>query len=94
MSSTIQFVGGPLDGEQREWTTARYVTIPDAKDMVHVYVPRWGETRMLFGEHTYEMRSYAIGGEVAHQLHYVGYRKPTIGEGMVQIGDGKVVLHE
>ena len=90
----IQYVGGPMNGEQRESTTARYVTIPDAKDMAHVYLPRWGETRMLFGEHAYEMKSCASGAEVVHQLHYVGYRKPTVGEGMVVIGDGKVVLHE
>lgn len=85
MTETVQFVGGPLDGRHYGWTTARYVNVPDAKDMIHVWVDRWGEMTTLFGEHTYEMKAYRRGDECRHQLEYVGYKKPVLGDGMVEV---------
>jgi hypothetical protein len=91
---TVKFVGGPKDGEEYAWTTARWVTIPDAKDTIHV-VYGDGETGTLFGEHTYEMKCYATGPLLKHwQLEHVGYKPPVLREGMRQIGDGRAVFHE
>jgi len=90
----VKFVGGPKDGEDHPWTTARWVSIPDAKDMIHVVYDD-GETGTLFGGHTYEMKCYATGPIMRHwQLEYVGYKPPVLRGGMRQIGDGRAVFHE
>ncbi len=79
----IRFVGGPCDGEDYAWTTARWVTIPDAKDTIHVIYAD-GETGTLFGQHTYEMKCYAKSdfSDRKYQLEYIGYEKPVLGNGM------------
>jgi len=80
---TVKFVGGPKDGEDYPLTAARYVKVPDAKDMIHV-IHSDGETGTLFGEHTYEMKCYAKGdfSDRKYQLEYIGYEKPVLRNGM------------
>jgi hypothetical protein len=91
---TVKFVGGPKDGDDCPWTTARWVSIPDAKDMIHV-VYADGETGTLFGEHTYEMKCYATGPLLKHwQLEYVVYKPPVLRDGMRRTGDGRAVFHQ
>lgn len=68
------FVGGPLDGQARAWSTARFLNVPDAKDMVTVVQD--GEARTLFGQHTYELNCYAKDGEKVYRWDYVGYKPP------------------
>lgn len=83
--NTVQFVGGPMCGREHPWTTAKYVMIPDAGDMVSAWVPEWNEAVTLFGEHTYEMRCYRKGRRRKYQLEHIGYRPPTLGPGMVRL---------
>jgi hypothetical protein len=81
MSERLKFVGGPKDGEDYPFTTARFVQIPDAKDMIHVIYPD-GDTGTLFGQHTYEVKCYA-GPILKHwQLEYAGYKEPKLGPGV------------
>ena len=88
----VKFVGGPKDGDDYPWTTSRAVVIPDAKDMIQ-FINEDGETEMLFGEHTYEMKCYA-GPILKHwQLEYVGYKPPALRAGMWKIGDGRAMFH-
>jgi hypothetical protein len=89
---TVKFVGGPKDGEEYPWTTARAVVIPDAKDMIQ-FIDEDGETGTLFGEHTYEMKCYA-GPILSHwQLEYVCYKPPVLRAGMRKIGDGRAMFY-
>jgi hypothetical protein len=89
---TIKFAGGPKDGDQYPWTTARAVVIPDAKDMIQ-FIDEDCETGTLFGEHTYEMKCYEKGDERTYQLEYVGYKPPVLRAGMRKIGDGGSMFH-
>jgi hypothetical protein len=89
---TVKFVGGPKDGEEYPWTTARAVVIPDAKDMIQ-FIDEDGETGTLFGEHAYEMKCYAKGDERTYRLEYVGYKPPALRPGMRKIGDGRAMFH-
>lgn len=81
----VPFVGGPMDGQDYQWTTSNAVIIPDAADTIMAYSPKWGETVTLFGEHRYEMRCYAKGDERKYQLEHVSYTKPTLREGLVEV---------
>lgn len=80
----VPFVGGPKDGETYGWTTAKWVNIPDAREMMHVIYGS-GETGTIFGSHTYEMKCYAKDGERLYRLEYVGYEPPKLGAGMRRI---------
>ena len=70
----VPVVGGPLDGQTRAWSTAQFLNVPDAKDMVTVVQD--GEARTLFGQHTYELKCYAKGEERKYQWEHVSYEKP------------------
>lgn len=73
----IPFVGGPLDGETYKWTTARFVLVPDAKDMVTYYDEQRDEMVTLFGRHTYEMKCFGNGGKATYRLEHLKYEKPS-----------------
>ena len=81
----VPVIGGPLDGQDYPWTTARVVLIPDASDMIHAYNREWGESVTLFGEHRYEMRCYARDGKKSYQLEHAGYTKPSLRPGLVEV---------
>jgi hypothetical protein len=70
----VPVVGGPLDGKTRPWSTSRLLMVPDARDMVTVIAD--GEARTLFGQHTYELKCYAKGGEKKCQWEHVSYEPP------------------
>lgn len=74
----VPFVGGPLDGKDYEWTTAKAVLVPDAADRLFVYDPRADRWFTLFGQHTYDMKCYAKDGEKRYQLEHAGYRTPVV----------------
>lgn len=79
----IPFVGGPLDGEDYKWTTAKAVLVPDAADMITGYDRERDEVFTLFGEHRYEMRCYVNDGEKVYRLEHAGYTRPTLRPGTV-----------
>jgi hypothetical protein len=71
----VAFVGGPKNGEFYPTLTARWLNIPDARDMVNKVTPDGVVT--LFGSHTYEMACYRMAnGEKTYRLEYRGYKKP------------------
>lgn len=72
----VPCVGGPLHGTERPWMTARFLIVPDAADMLHVMYDD-GETMTLFGEHTYELTCFLMGGKERHMFRHIGYKKPT-----------------
>lgn len=72
----IPVVGGPMDGQTLPSSTARFLNVPDSRDMVTAIVD--GEVRMFFGQHTYEMKCYASGGERWSQWEHVGYKPPEV----------------
>jgi hypothetical protein len=72
----VPVVGGPLDGQTLAWSTARFLNVPDAKDMAMVVQD--GEAITLFGQHTYELKCYARGRERKHQWEHVSYEKPEV----------------
>jgi len=72
----VPVVGGPLDGQTRAWSTARFLNVPDTKDMATVVQD--GEAMTLFGQHTYELKCYARAGGKVYQWEHVGYKKPEV----------------
>jgi hypothetical protein len=80
MEQRVKFVGGPKDGEDYPWTTCRFVSIPDARDMIH-FVSADGESGTIFGEHTYEMKCYANGDQREYRLEYVDHKPARLGPG-------------
>jgi hypothetical protein len=75
MSDGLPVVGGPLDGQTLPSSTARFLNVPDARDMVTAIVD--GEVRLFFGQHTYEMKCYARDGDQWHQWEHVSYEPPN-----------------
>ena len=80
----VPFVGGPMDGQDYAWTTARAVLVPDAADRITGYDPERNELFTLFGEHRYEMKCYVKDGEKAYRLEHAEYKKPTLPPGAVE----------
>lgn len=72
----VHVIGGPLDGQTLPWSTARFLNVPDSKDMVTVV--REGESMTLFGQHTYELKCYAKEGKKFYRWQHVGYQKPEV----------------
>lgn len=82
----VQFVGGPLDGQTyKPLPSTRFVKVPDTKDTISAYSLKWGETFMLFGEHTYELKCYRKGTKVSYRLEHAGYEKPKLLDGMIRL---------
>lgn len=72
----VPVIGGPLHGQTRAWSTARFLNVPDSQDMVTVV--RGGETVTLFGQHTYELKCYAKEGEKFYRWEHIGYQTPEV----------------
>ena len=70
----VPVVGGPLDGKTLPASTARFLNVPDARDMVTAIVD--GEVRLFFGQHTYEMKCHARDGDQWRQWEHVSYEPP------------------
>ena len=75
MSNSVEFVGGPLCGQETS-ATSRWYQLADAKDMA-ARVLSDGSIGYEFGRHTYERRTYRRGDECIEMYFYAGYRKPT-----------------
>lgn len=74
-------VGGPLHNTKRELTsTASYLIVPDATDMLHVVFDD-GDAMTLFGEHAYELDCYLGNGQERYLYRYRGYTKPKCPKG-------------
>ena len=72
----VPVIGGPLDGQtHRLRLTASKWIVPDSADMIHGV--KDGEPYTLFGQHIYELKCYAKGGERVYQWEHVGYQKPV-----------------
>jgi len=80
----MKFIGGPLDGQESEYSIRDAYEMSDYKDRQMVLLSN-GETATLFGRHRYERASYArtTGGltEYLDQWEYAGYTAPVVPHG-------------
>ena len=72
----FDFLGGPLNGESRSTGGTRFYLLPDAKDVAYRTYSD-GTVGMVFGEHTYELKTWAIGHLRIERYHWLGYKKPA-----------------
>lgn len=72
----LPVVGGPLDGQTRQWLATRALRVPD-RDGSRMVIADDGHAVMFFGWHTYELVSYDAGGALAYLWEYRGTQKPT-----------------
>jgi len=75
MSNSVEFVGGPLCGQETAATT-RWYQVPDHTDAVAKMLSD-GSIGYEFGRHTYERRTYRRGDEYIEMYFYAGYERPT-----------------
>jgi hypothetical protein len=84
----MKFIGGPLDGQESEYSIRDAYEMAHSKDRQMVLLSN-GETATLFGRHRYDRASYAQktgdSTEYVDQWEYVGYTPPVIPHGSIVI---------